>query len=391
MTEVNKSGKSTDEAVSSSLTDGKLRPVEVAHLESALAGLWQSAAKTCESGHAVTRASVLTLLAYVDSEADGVETLDLVSKIIHQNPCRAIVMIADPDGRPEGLTAAVSARSRPAPGGGKQICCEEIVLRARGEAVHGLDSVVVPLTIPGLPVYLWWRAGHFSRPNYLRDIFHETDRLVFDSGLLDDPESGLKDLARFMDELSGPNPVTVTDLNWSRLTPWREIIAQSFNSPEGLRRLHAVEEVKIEWSIGSNGEGPARSARALLLATWLGGRLGWKPNASSRRAHGIREIFFDTGSKTARVELHRKSAAVEGAAFSVQIISGEQSPASFAFQEVGNNIQARVEAAGQSSTERAILLPAMSEERLMHEEIRHSARDVIYEEALGVVAKLATI
>jgi glucose-6-phosphate dehydrogenase assembly protein OpcA len=383
----------TGDYKSISLTEGELRPVEARRLESELSALWHSAAKTGDTEHPVTRASVLTLLVYVESESAGVETLNLVAEIMHQNPCRAIVIIADRDAKPEGLTAAVSARCRVAPGGGKQVCCEQIAVRAHGQSVQGLGSVVVPLTIPGLPVYLWWRARSFVPPDFLRDVLRRTDRIVVDSGLFADPDTGLRDLARAVERFSGPHPVAFSDLNWSRLTAWRELIAQSFSSPVCLQLLPRVEEILIHWSeAGGYAQSGARGARAVLLAAWLAGRLGWRPASSSRRAHGIREIFFDAGSRTARVELRRKQGGAAEAPFSVQIMVAGGSPASFLFQESenGEKILTRVEAAGRPPSERSIQVPSMNEVRLIHEEIRHSGRDVIYEEALGFVARLAT-
>ncbi len=376
-----------------SLTAGELRTVKVENLESELSALWHAAAKDSKPEHPVTRASVLTLLVYVESEAEGLETLNLVADIMHQNPCRAIVMVADRDAKPDSLVTSISARCRLAAGGGKQVCCEQIVVRAHGGSVDGLDSVVVPLTIPGLPVYLWWRAKRFDPPDFLRDVLRRTDRLVVDSSLFPDPDTGLRDLARQIAHFSGPHAIAFTDLNWSRLTPWRETIAQAFSSPAEIPLLSRVTDIRIEWLADAEQEG-GRAAKALLMASWLAGRLGWKPASSLKHPHGVRELFFEAGPRTARIELHRRSGQkAKEVPFAVQIEVGDESPSSFAFRETKDStgIVMRLDAAGRAAKERKIQTARFDEVSLFHEEIRHSSRDEIYEEALGVAARLCTL
>ncbi|HET7100015.1 MAG TPA: glucose-6-phosphate dehydrogenase assembly protein OpcA, partial [Terriglobia bacterium] len=118
-----------------SLTAGELQPANVATLEDELSELWRAAAGDPGAEHPVMRASVLTLLAFVENEDDGRETFNLISRVIAQNPCRAILMAAEPRKSPEGLAAWISAQCHLPPSGARQVCCEWIYVRARGEAV----------------------------------------------------------------------------------------------------------------------------------------------------------------------------------------------------------------------------------------------------------------
>jgi len=140
------------------------KPAQVDRLESELSALWLSTAQDPHLQHPVTRSCSLTLLVYVESEEDGREVTPLIDQIAPQRPCRAVIMMAEPEAKPEAVSAHLSARCLVPGAGHKEVCYERISLLARGEAVAALDQVVMPLMVPGLPVYFWWRAGRFLPP-----------------------------------------------------------------------------------------------------------------------------------------------------------------------------------------------------------------------------------
>ena len=153
---------------------GDPRPANVAEIEAGLSAMWRSAAETSGSKSAVTRASALTLLIYADCQESAREISNLIAEVTLQNPCRAVLMVVDPKGSPPGVMASVSAHCHLGPEGEKQICSEQITLNARGETGPELTSVVLPLTVSALPIYLWWRAGDFAVPGYFEQILRVT-------------------------------------------------------------------------------------------------------------------------------------------------------------------------------------------------------------------------
>ena len=98
---------------------GEPRPANVAEIEAGLSAMWRSAAEASAAKSAVTRASALTLLVYVDCEEAAREVSNLIAEVTRQNPCRAVVMVMDPKGSPPGLMASVSAHCHMAGGGRK--------------------------------------------------------------------------------------------------------------------------------------------------------------------------------------------------------------------------------------------------------------------------------
>src|SRR5207248_5492359 len=96
------------------------------------------------------------------------------------HPCRALLAISRASEN-MSLEAWVSARCHlPSAKSEKQICCEQITVRWEGHGIHELPSVVLPLLVPDLPVFLWWRTGDFDMAA-LEPFLGQTDRIVVDS------------------------------------------------------------------------------------------------------------------------------------------------------------------------------------------------------------------
>jgi glucose-6-phosphate dehydrogenase assembly protein OpcA len=370
-------------------TLGELRPANLAELEAELSALWRASVEGTEIRHPVTRSCSLTLLVYVESEKEGREVLDLIDKVTPENPCRAVIMIAEPTATPSGLSAKISARCHQPVASEKEVCCEQVSLLARGEAVAGLDQVVIPLMVPGLPVYVWWRAGCFIPPGYLNLILRSADRVLVDSARFPDPEA---DLPRLANEVRRLSDVVFTDLNWARLTPWRELIAQCFDSSETRPYLDQLTEVRIEYEQYSPRVLVHR-AQSLLLTAWLASRLGWQqvPEAA-QTAGGSRLFRFRSAERSIRVEHfpHQFEGGGAGVCFSLTLRTGGPSPAIFSLQRGpdGRTALIRRELPKLSMMEHAVHLRVLDEVELLNGEIKFLARDRVYEEVVDMVARL---
>jgi glucose-6-phosphate dehydrogenase assembly protein OpcA len=377
-----------------SLTAGALQPANVATLEDDLSELWRAAAEDPGTDQPVMRASVLTLLAFVESEDEGRETFNLISHVIAQNPCRAILMVAEPKEHPEGLSAWISAQCHLPSSGARQVCCEQIYVRARGEAVKGLDNVVLPLIVPELPVYLWWRAGRFLPPSFLGQVLHVTNRVLVDSGRFEEPEVDLATLARQMERFRNADGMAFSDLNWARLTPCRELIAQSFDSDDARSCLEDLEEISLEWQQDAGVEG-GRTAQALLLTAWLASRLGWRPvGRITASANPSRVLEFRRGGRTVRVEWAvRGKTGKPSTPFIVNLKTGSSPSAHFSVSESIDDgiVRTRAELPGRAPLERIARLVVMGDVELVNEELKFPERDKVYEEALGLITRMVEL
>src|SRR5205823_12368592 len=90
-----------------------------------------------------------------------------------------IVLFPEPDAD-DGLGGSVEV-DRYAAGHGRQICTETIRLRLRGSRVQAPASVVEPLLLPDLPVFLRWRGLPPFGEQHFEQLLDTVDRLIVDS------------------------------------------------------------------------------------------------------------------------------------------------------------------------------------------------------------------
>lgn len=228
-------------------TAGATTAVDVAQVERELRQLWQLAGDS--SSQRITRACLFNLVAYCESAADHEHVTGVLSEITGRHPCRAIVLLAEPDAPADSLDAAISAHCHLAGGGGKQVCCEQISIHATGKSVTRLAGAVLPLLESDLPTVLWWYGNILARPELFQRLRTVADRVVFDSAATELPA-----LAAVIDD-------RCADLGWTRLALWQQLLAEAF--------VPGVDAAEIV-----HGCGPGARQRGELLAGWLTAQLG---------------------------------------------------------------------------------------------------------------------
>ncbi len=205
---------------------------------------------------AAVRTSVLTLVAVVDSEEEAEATLGVVSDLGARHPSRTIALVVgDEDGddsERRGLDAAASVHVVERQG--TAICYENVVLRVRGRVRHHLDSVVEPFTLPDLPVVVWMPS---RLPSPGDPLLGHADRLVLDSRAVPHGDDVLARIAVLTRRLR------VTDLSWTRLAPWRSLMAGLFEGGVNRPFLSGIHRVEV-----CGNPGPRH-----LLGGWLLRRL----------------------------------------------------------------------------------------------------------------------
>jgi glucose-6-phosphate dehydrogenase assembly protein OpcA len=194
----------------------------------------------------VTSGLVLTLIVVVDErrvrEAEAAATIAAAA-----HPCRLLVVVrSDVERTVDRLDAEIVVGGRLGP-------CEAVVLRMYGRLALHAESVVMPLLAPDVPVVTWWHGEPPERIAY--DFLGVVaDRRITDTAQSADPMAALR--VRAEDYAPGD-----TDLAWTRVTPWRALVASAFDIVES-----PVTAVEVRT--------PADDPRSALMAGWLGDRLG---------------------------------------------------------------------------------------------------------------------
>ena len=256
-------------------------PVDTSRIEAELVRLRYGAAGSPPGGASYAiRTSLLNLVVYATDGQGAEEASGVIDELTRDHPSRALVITTAPSEDASKIEARCSAHCHIAAGLEQQVCCEEIMLKVSGRAAGHLHSIIIPLLVPDLPVYVWW-TGPLPRGRHLfEELMEMADRVIVDSGHFRHPTHGLRRVA----ELCGDAPgCEVGDLNWARLAPWRDLLLLHGGEP-GLRAYReAVSAVEIAYA---GGEAEAVPSQAFLVAGWLAERLGWDtsaPAADGRR------------------------------------------------------------------------------------------------------------
>ena len=216
--------------------------VSIAEIERELARLRYESAGA--EGNPFQRTSVMTHVAWVPPEwLDAAERT--LAGMAERHPSRTVILVPRPD-EDGGLDADVSVRCFPVTD--RAICGEVIELYLYGDRVRAPASIVLPLAISDLPVFLRWRGEPPFGETEWMELVDVADRVVVDSS--EWGELRYTELARVFGDTA------VSDIAWARTYDWRVALAGCW---PGIREA----EIRIR--------GPR--AEATLLRGWLNSRL----------------------------------------------------------------------------------------------------------------------
>ncbi|MBN9102510.1 MULTISPECIES: glucose-6-phosphate dehydrogenase assembly protein OpcA [unclassified Pseudonocardia] len=229
-----------------------------------------------DSGGVMALGRVLTLVMITDDGNNIESSIEAANAASREHPCRVIVLA-------RGVRKAAPRLDAQIRVGGDAGASEVVVLRGYGPlAVEDAGAgMVMPLLLPDAPVVAWWPGEAPANPSQ-------------------DPVGKLAQ-RRITDALASKNPLKAfeqrranhvagdTDLTWTRLTPWRALLAAALDHPPH------------EPVTAATVAGEAVSPSTDLMAGWLAARLGTKVKRSPAA----------TGPGLVSVRLERSGGPVE--------------------------------------------------------------------------------
>jgi glucose-6-phosphate dehydrogenase assembly protein OpcA len=218
----------------------------IAEIERELAELRDEATSAAASGP-TQRTSVMTHLAWVPEDWEEAAERTLAG-LAERHPSRTILLLPRPD---DEDTLELDGSVQTFAVGDRLVCAEVVRARLGGERARHPASVVVPLLVADLPVFLRWR-GLPEFDEVFDELIGTVDRLIVDSTEWpsDTLSQGYAELAKRFDRTA------VSDIAWERTERWRHELAAAY--PFDAREI-SVRSTR---------------AQALLLAGWLRSRLG---------------------------------------------------------------------------------------------------------------------
>ncbi|WP_155056461.1 glucose-6-phosphate dehydrogenase assembly protein OpcA [Streptomyces blattellae] len=213
---------------------------------------------------------VLTLVIVTDEE-NAYDALKAANDASHEHPSRTLVVIKRVSrSARDRTTSRLDAEVRVGADAGTG---ETVVLRLYGEVVGHAQSVVLPLLLPDAPVVVWWPV---DAP---LDAAHDplgalAQRRVTDTYAAEQP---VRELGARADTYAPGD----TDLSWTRITPWRSMLAAALDQV-----TCEVKAVEVE--------GEEFNPSCELLAMWLADRLGVPVKRSLSSGPGLTAVRMDT-------------------------------------------------------------------------------------------------
>ena len=223
--------------------------VRLADVDTALARLRAQLVE--EGGPPAMRTSVMTHLAWVADEwLDRARAA--LAGMAERHPSRTIILIPDPDSGKDRVDASVSLECYALAGLERDVCSEVIELRLHGKRAKAPASIVEPLLVSDLPVFLRWRGEPTWGSPELEQLVGVVDRLIVDTTEWDDLPFPYRHLAQLFDRTA------VSDIAWARTSRWRALLASLW--PD----VADVGTIRVKGT----------AAQAYLLVGWLRSRLG---------------------------------------------------------------------------------------------------------------------
>ncbi|MGW3016258.1 glucose-6-phosphate dehydrogenase assembly protein OpcA [Streptomyces longwoodensis] len=213
---------------------------------------------------------VLTLVIVTDEE-NAYDSLKAANDASREHPSRTLVVVKRVSRSPRDRTQSrLDAEVRLGADAGSG---ETVVLRLYGEVVDHAQSVVLPLLLPDAPVVVWWPVNAPLDP--AKDPLGALgQRRVTDTYAAEQPVRELTARA----ETYTPGD---TDLSWTRITPWRSMLAAALDQV-----TCRVESVEVE--------GEEFNPSCELLAMWLADRLDVPVKRSLSGGPGLTAVRMST-------------------------------------------------------------------------------------------------
>lgn len=215
---------------------------------------------------------VMTLIIVVnEDQAD--DAMSAAQAASREHPARVLGVILG-DGRG---AAQVNAQV----GIGAGWTGETALIRLKGEVVKHPESVVLPLLLPDSPVAVWWPCHPPADPA-ADPLGKLAQRRITDAAAAS--KARTKAIRQQCSAYTKGN----TDLAWTRITPWRALLAAALDQ----------RPIKVT---GASVTGERISPSADLLAAWLANRLKIDVTRSSSDGPGITEVVLETREGPIRI------------------------------------------------------------------------------------------
>jgi len=188
-----------------------------------------------------------------------------------QHPSRTILLFPEPNADDNRIDARAEVERWEVPDTDRGLVTEVVELTLRGSRSKAPASIVEPLLISDLPVFLRWRGEPPWGAPELEQLVEVTDRLIVDSTEWEDLPGPYRRLAELFPHTAA------SDIAWARTSRWRSHLATLWPG------IAEVQTLRVRGT----------AAQAWLLCGWLRSKLGREIELEHDPAERLEGVALD--------------------------------------------------------------------------------------------------
>ena len=240
--------------------------VRLADVDTALARMRDEASAQAPS----MRTSVMTHIAWVPFgwREPARAALEGMAEL---HPSRTILLFPEPHADDNRIDARAEVERWEVPETDRGLVTEVVELTLRGSRAVAPASIVEPLLISDLPVFLRWRGEPPWGTPELEQLVAVTDRLIVDSTEWEGLPGPYRQLAELFPRTAA------SDIAWARTSRWRSHLATLWPGIADTRSIRVR----------------GTAAQAWLLCGWLRSKLGREIELEHDPADRLEEVALD--------------------------------------------------------------------------------------------------
>lgn len=240
------------------------------------------------------KASLFNLIVFSETSCRTSYLKEFVKSVVASLPCRILFVEGNELAPANTLRTCVSTETTTK--GDVTIHCDKITLETSHDRLKEVPFMILPHILGDLPVYLLWGQDPSTDSAIYPHLEKFADRLIFDSEAIDN-------LPAFAERLLSMGHKDFIDMNWARLSGWRNLLAQSFNSKKDLSELSQAQTVQITFNSRITSCFFHNEFQAMYLQAWLATLLNWKDPSVKREGYSTTITYRSTPKEKVTVAI----------------------------------------------------------------------------------------
>jgi len=251
--------------------------IRFADVNRELTRLWESAPSPNK-----IKASLFNLIVYSQKSCRTSYLQDFVKSVVEAFPCRILFIEGNEMAPPKTLRTCVASEITSK--GDITIHCDKITIEASKDRLSRIPYLLLPHLIEDLPIFLLWGQDPTGDDAVLPHLEKFADRVIFDSEAVDN-------LPLFANKLLDKSSAQVVDMNWARLSGWRHILSNSFNTQEDIEQIKEAKTIDITFNSRITSCFFHNEFQAMYLQGWLAAQLGFLNPQVQKEGYSTRVTY----------------------------------------------------------------------------------------------------